>query len=322
MQKRERNGRDADACILRLIAAFFVVLIHASGSADLYHLTLNGIARFSVPVFVILSGRYLLAKQRSWGDILKKCLRLFLLMLLWSAVYYLQAWAEGGRPDTPLFAWLLTEPVHLWYLWAMILLYLLTPMLGVFCEHAERSTYLAALGFTFATGTILTCLLRAEISPVLAAVADRAKLPVPLGFVFCYLLGDYSRRYGLPGSKWLGLAGFFVCTAATMLGLRLNGSAVFLSFFSPFSVLAAVGLCQFMSGCRWNGCSRLLQTASGCTLGIYLMHPLWVKPVGDLLFSMGISGRIHPLLCTVLVFGLSLLLTAVMRKIPLLKKAG
>lgn len=79
---------DTDTEVMRIIAAFFVVMIHASGLGSFSAVVYNSVARFSVPVFVIISGYYLLTCPPKGTALGKKGLRLFLLMLLWSAVYY------------------------------------------------------------------------------------------------------------------------------------------------------------------------------------------------------------------------------------------
>ena len=61
---------DTDTEVMRIIAAFFVVMIHASGLGSFSAVVYNSVARFSVPVFVIISGYYLLTcppKGTPWG---------------------------------------------------------------------------------------------------------------------------------------------------------------------------------------------------------------------------------------------------------------
>lgn len=61
---------DTDTEVMRIIAAFFVVMIHASGLGSFSAVVYNSVARFSVPVFVIISGYYLLTcpqREPPWG---------------------------------------------------------------------------------------------------------------------------------------------------------------------------------------------------------------------------------------------------------------
>ena len=63
-----QKPKDLDADVMRVLAAFFVVVIHVAASSG--GVVYNCIARFSVPVFVILSGRYMLARKRSIPSLL------------------------------------------------------------------------------------------------------------------------------------------------------------------------------------------------------------------------------------------------------------
>lgn len=248
---------------MRIIAAFFVVMIHASGLGSFSAVVYNSVARFSVPVFVIISGYYLLTCPPKGTALGKKGLRLFLLMLLWSAVYYGYGLYSGSLTFTGargLFTYLLTEPVHLWYLYAAIALYLFTPLLYIFCEHAGRRVFLYALTLSFLMGSVVVILLRSGCFPLLTVIVDRAKLPCTLGFLFLFLLGGYLRRYGIPSAVHrrvlylLGLAGVAVTVLCTWTlpawGLPQD---LLLSFFAPNVLVASAA---FFRLCAAGGPAR------------------------------------------------------------------
>ena len=93
---------------LRLLACFGVVMLHSSHGSGVGDLALNSLFRFSVPVFVIISGYFMLSGPVT--GLPKKMLHLFVRMVLCSGVYMLYA---GSIPENPIL-FLLTEPVHLW----------------------------------------------------------------------------------------------------------------------------------------------------------------------------------------------------------------
>ena len=150
---RESNTRsigkpfDRGTAWMRLLAAYFVVLIHAAWRFSAAEVIWLSAARFSVPLFVIISGFYLLASPQPGRKLIEKTLRLLWLMLFWSAVYYLYVRLTGTMSGgaAALAVYLLTQPVHLWYLYAAAALYLFTPVFFVFAEHAGRSVYRYAL---------------------------------------------------------------------------------------------------------------------------------------------------------------------------------
>lgn len=262
---------------LRLLACFGVVMLHSSAGSEagFDDLALNALFRFSVPAFVIISGWLYLAKPVSTGHLVKKSAALFGRLLLWSGIYlfygglYRNMW-----PEDPL-TYLLTEPVHLWYLYATMGLYLLTPALQPFVRSAERREYRYALGICFGVGCVVMTLVRLEWFPALAVILDKSKLPDMLGFLYLYLLGGYFRKFGFVHPRrwmWIGLT----CAVFNMVAAQTAYDQQFLSFIAPNVVLSG-GACfvLYMTrkplDARWNG---YLRQAAGCTMGVYLLHTM------------------------------------------------
>ena len=118
--------------------------------------------------------------------------------------------------------------------------------------------------------------------PTLMTISSKAHLPLELGFVFLYLAGGYFRRWpptrrgaaGLYAAGCLSLA----CTVAGTLLLSRGGSIneLLLSYTTPFIMLtaAAFALLFLRSGIRGGAA---LPRCARCTLGVYLMHPLFIR---------------------------------------------
>ena len=331
---------DFDADLMRVVAAFFVVMIHASGTRTLAAVAYNALSRFSVPVFIMLSGRYMLARPIGGRRLAKKLGTLFALSLAWSAIFFAYDLLCGARSWDGLrafAAYLLTQPFHLWYLWALIVLYLFTPLFSVFCAHASRSQYRYALLLTFVFGSPVVIALRSGRAPVLATIVDNMKVAYLLGFVFCYLLGGYFRRWGceLSGKRnrsilyALGALGLLV-TALGTLRLSAGGEIDQLleSFFAP-NVLAAsaaffVLVKQLCAKRSFSPCAAaVLRELADCTLGVYLLHPL-------LLLMIQRGALVHALydgpdlwfvpLRTALVFAAATLIVLLVKRVPLLRR--
>ncbi len=288
----EKN-REGNADLLRVFASLLVVLLHVSavyGDSG-WGIVYNGVSRCAVPLFVMLSGRYLLAQPPSVRRMGKKSLRLFGVMVLWAAAYFAVELLRGthswqGAGDFA--AYLVTQPVHLWYLWAAIALYLFTPCLAVFCQNAPRKIVDYALALAFLFGSVVTILLRTQRFPLLAQVVDQMKMDATLGFLFCYLAGWRLRRFSPARRRkaallllgGLGLA----ATWAGALAFRGTGTAsLFLSFYAPNVLLTALGgyvlFDGFCPGPRW----AWLEKRAGSTMGVYLVHILVLWVLGDAL---------------------------------------
>ena len=124
---------DTDTDVMRLLAAFFVMVIHVPHPDSAFSVLYHSLARFSIPVFCMISGYYLADRETGVEKLLGRCLGPFLRMVAWSGIYYAYELAVGARSFEGLWAlgtYLLTMPVHLWYLYAAIALYLFTPLLS------------------------------------------------------------------------------------------------------------------------------------------------------------------------------------------------
>lgn len=331
---------DTDADLMRVAAAFFVVMIHASGTRTLAAVSYNALARFSVPVFIMLSGWYMLARPIDGKRLARKIGTLLALSLAWSAVFYVYDLLCGARSwegPRALAAYLLTQPFHLWYLWALIALYLFTPLFSVFVGHAARPQYRYALLLTFVFGSPVVIALRSGRAPVLAAIVDNMKVAYLLGFVFCYLLGGYFRRWGcdLGGKRGrgvlyaLGALGLLVTVFGTR---RLSAGGeidqLLESFFAPNVLASSAAFFVLVKRiCAKRSFSprfsAVLRESADCTLGVYLLHPL-------LLLMLQRGALMHALydgpdlvfvpLRTALVFVAATLLVLLVKRVPLLKR--
>lgn len=104
----------------------------------------NGVTRFVVPCFLLISGAFLLSndKNAEWGNFYKKSFRkLGIPLLLISIVYVLYYYARNiwylYSKTYEKISW--TEPLlnwlkgilgkHLWYMYMLVVLYLLVPWL-------------------------------------------------------------------------------------------------------------------------------------------------------------------------------------------------
>lgn len=325
----EHIARSAPADAARVAAAFFVVMIHASGTAWPQGLAFNALSRFGVPVFVILSGYFMLSRARSPLGLIRRCARLAALMLLWSAVYYVYNLSVGDvvwSGPKELLRYLLTEPVHLWYIYTTVALYALTPLFGVFCEHAGRRQYEYALLVSFVLGCVVTVLDASAMFPTFMIIVSKTHVAYAVGFTFFYLLGGYLRRYPLPDGAVraiyaLGLAGL-ACTVAGTLYLSRGGlNELLLSYTSPNVAATAAAFTLFFLRRNFRASPRL-SAAARCTLGVYLLHPLlilipqhfgiWEPETLPLFLAVPLR--------TAAVYALSLLISLALSRVPGLRR--
>lgn len=331
VQTKTKIAHDTDTDLMRIIASFFVVLIHASSTAGMAY---NAIARFSVPVFVMISGYYLLRRPPVGIRVARRIGSLVGIHILWSAVYYVFYWLMGDLSQgsfSDVIRYLLTQPTHLWYLYALAGLWLLLPPLQSFAAHASETVYRYTLWVTGILGTAVTLGVRSGISDVFSAVVENTKIPYAAGFVFLFLMGGYLHRFPVKRERiWYiaGAVGMAVTVMSALFLPRDLAVSLALSFYAPGTVLAAIafflGIKRMYAGraLDWRGAAPVFQLLASVSGGVYLLHPMilrlydqWIAP----LFSEGMAWLSIPL-AAVWAFVVSLAIVMILRKIPYVKR--
>lgn len=317
------DHRDSHIDCLRLLACFGVVMLHSSTGSGAGDLALNALFRFSVPVFVIISGWFQLRDQIPPERLLRKCIRLFGKLVLWAGIYLVYYRIKNGAWPEDWLTRLFTDPYHLWYLYAAIGLYLLTPALYPFVRSARQWEYRYALGFCFALGCVGVTLVRLGWLPILSTILDMSKLPTVLGFVFLYLLGGYFRRFGMENRKFWLTAGV-LSAVVSIIGSHTVYKEPLLSFFAP-NVALSGGACFVLYLTRKPIPERfrtILAEASGCTMGVYLLHPMVSKLLKPRIRHLQavLFSSVYMILCCACIFTVTFVTVWLLSRCKPLKK--
>lgn len=324
-----RSTREWDAELLRCISCFFVIILHSSGLNLTSSILLNSISRFCVPVFIIISGRFCLTRAQSIQHYLEKCVHFMAVFLFWSSIYTLCeiALEKKNLSLKEILTLIVKGPIHFWYLYALIALYLLVPILYVFCNHATREQLIYFFVITFFFGSIIWTILSTGYFPLLELVVGKMKIGYTVGFLLLFMFGYYreqfciEKRYRilLYGAGLLGLAVTFLGTCVLMH----KGSPMqelLLSFFAPNIILYSLAIYVFLTEFKnlhqiTQKQINLISKLSNCTFGIYLLHPLlleWVivKIPGLTLFP----NILYILVKAILTFFLSFFFVNILKK--------
>ncbi len=338
--------------IIRFFAIAMVILLHCSGfpyhftnpqitSIDIVNwFTTDVYAAFGmlgVPLFVMLTGALLLNPNRENEPLRvfyrKRLDRIALPFIFWTIIYFAWSFTILGKPFT------LTKIgegllggsyAHLWYLYLLMGLYALTPVLRVLVKHLDRKlfTYLLVLWFA---GTIAT--------PIIHNLTSLNYFPytfIVVDWVGYFLIGAYLLETEFPRSKAILIASAGVI--ATIVGEWLLTGTMgekytgFLhSYVSPTVMVASIAL--FFVLISWDS-NRLashtklggvIHWVSQNTLPIYLIHmlvlvSLWINVGGIWLNSMTFSPLFDVPIYAAIVFAVSAGLVYVLKKIPLVKR--
>lgn len=306
---RTVEGRLAYADLLRVLAAIAVVVLHVSatwfgqtavGSTEWTVLcTYDALTRWCVPMFVMLSGAFLLDPKKSvrLRDIfLKYILRILIALVVWGTFYALLDYGHTGwhftwagiKSALSHVLWTDTH-YHLWFLYMMIGLYLVTPILRAFVRGASRGTFhwffLLTLVFYSLLPTLQALFPNQMELPV--TWANRFNIHLVLGYVGYYVAGYYLKNYTLGrvaefALYILGILGAVTTVWATSALSRHQGSFcdVLFEYRSPNVVFMSVAifvLFRYVLGVSDERSRRQrLGGVAKITFGIYLVHIFFI----------------------------------------------
>lgn len=135
--------------LLMPIATYLVILLHtAAVPFNTFHgawsvaVMYDALGRISFPLYLLTAGYISLNKNESLLSTLKtRVLNLLIPLVAWTAVYFI--YNHMVNSSTTPFSVLetLSTPAypHLWFIYTLILLYLITPLLNTFIQQIGRA---------------------------------------------------------------------------------------------------------------------------------------------------------------------------------------
>jgi len=338
--------------LIRTIAIVGVILLHASNDFTVQQMTLleifrwstvdvyQSIGRLGVPLFVMLTGALLLqpSKDESLSVFFKKrWARIGLPFLFWGAAYF--GWdffvEHQAFTSNTIIKGILTGPYYqFWYLYMLMGLYLLTPILRILVAHADRKImkYFVILWF-----------LGASIIPFVGFFTTYymdSNVVIITGFVGYFILGTYlltvrMRRSTLLVFMSLGVA--LTAIGTYLLAATVGGKEMFFFqlYFSPTLIFASVMLFLLLNTIQPPSVNnkdtsrpkvnKLLKVISQNTLPIFLFHAMVLESFQRGYFGFAINGNtinsiIGVPLITVVTLFICLGVIIPLKKIPVLKR--
>lgn len=350
VQKRERN-RNLD--ILRIFACILVVLSHvSSGYLDVMPTSsfdwkvshmYNTLGHTGTILFLFISGCLLLSadydfKPRKFyaGNFSK----LFVAYYSWIVIYHVIGFVQRGNWGASYVKDVVINVIkgeasyHFWYVPMLLGIYLILPMLRAICQSGRKMvTYFTALFLV--TAVLFPTILFLDFPHKYLWESLMTRIPFTLVnhhvgyFVMGYLMYLLLKEKELP--HWAA------CSAALVLagiGGSLVGDMVVtaqqevnsLSFNNLFSLtlcMCAVGIFLFIMKLPVNISEKAadgLTRISRLTFGVYMIHPITMNLVQDVLCVEGSYGILGIPVVTLLVFGISLIVVYVLSLVPAVKK--
>ncbi|MCP4138278.1 MAG: acyltransferase family protein [bacterium] len=341
--------------ILRVIATIAVVTLHAAGDllnsfnsiGQSWWLIANGFnsgVRWCIPIFVMISGALLLSGKTDLpvAVFLKKRIRRVLIPLLsWGVIYTLWNHRELVAAFAPLplkdiAVGYIQGPIffHLWFVYMILGLYFIAPVLRVYIKGADKSNL---------KYFIILCFIATSVYGFISkffGITVGVKIEFFTGYTGYFVLGYYLHNYELRVRDkriiyLLAYAGLFITFLGTSYFTYKNNGAYFdyfHTYLSPNVFFTSLGIYIFMKDLNW---SKFLSTKirfnksiaefSSLSFGIYLVHVLIFHMLMMKKLPVQITaGFVHPLvgipLTVLTTLVLSFLAAKIISKTPVIKK--
>lgn len=235
----------------------------------------DSFSRICVPLFVMISGMFLLGRTETFRESYRKrATKILIPLIFWTIIYivYLVALRliANVNPDidTLLKSVILGQPFyHMWYLYMLIGLYLVTPLINLVIPNLSRkSLWLVAIGFLLfgMVHNIYNLLLENNLIFLLWFIDY-------LGyFLIGYLIRDCKTRISSSVLVITYLISGILISLLSYYTARQYGNFYFYSSLSPLVIIASISF--FIWFRRLNLGENILSGISHLTFGIYLIH--------------------------------------------------
>lgn len=319
--------------VLRWMATIAVVFYHVlnaalatASEADMirYHMIATPL-RWHVPTFLMISGALFLDadKEITYKSLFLKYIRRIALAILvfcfpmGAIKYYL----ENGMIDINMFKKELIDVItdntwgHMWYLYLIIIIYLMIPIIRRFLASANMQDELYLIAIALISALILN---NVSLSFEVPFYFD---IPVISYAVVYFLLGHFVLNY-VPNSlmfRVLSIIGIIIGLALVWCN-QIFGWGLYNGINSPMIMLLTVSI--FTCTKTFNLHIGILGKMRKLSFGVYLTHMFFINLAYK---ALDISPWDYPLYVAVPVFGLvffllGLISSWILNKIPILRK--
>lgn len=330
--------------ILNIISCFAVVLLHTTlpvfspqvSDTWVKMVALQSLAIFAVPIFFMISGMNLLGyrqrettsvfmKKRFWKvgrALVLASVFCYILFCLFPNHFYNASQYADTRGLRDFFRRFFTNQINdvYWFLYSIIYLYILTPILSLVVKNRRCVEYMLILCTLVSVG--LPLLRRLGIPPQYMNTLFNWPLFSSTSLLY-FLGGYYLHTYWKPVKHQKVIASIIYILSTVgmfVLGLWANGykkpdglsstyDSYYVSTSSPLCVVQAFALFLLLHSCESclkqcnNFVLRMVQKVASASLGVYLFHILFINWAG-----VNINSEImmffveHPFLYALIVY--------------------
>ena len=301
----QKQGRIFYLDFIRVLAIFLVIFIHVSaidttlhiGSTQ-WHITklLNYFAHISVPLFFMISGTLLLNSKKTaslaytWKNRIPHVVIPFVAWSILSTLFIALYSHSFSLPAVlKMYAVFLYQPVSptLWFMYPLIGLYVLSPILRTFVENASQKMLWYVVGIWIITNSLmpsLSYLLPKDISHALDFY-PAATFYLMGGFVGYFLLGYLISTIDISKIK-----AWFLIIVLLLFNYLGNGFAnhypksmdMWNQYYVTSISIVIMAICGYILLQKWGmatkstGVKKAFSFLSPLVFGIYLVHNIFI----------------------------------------------
>ncbi|MEI6291555.1 MAG: acyltransferase family protein [Chloroflexota bacterium] len=345
MENKDKHGW---VDFVRVAAIFSVLFLHSAApllyeynkisknnwwSANIY----DSAVRMCVPLLFMISGFLLLGKNEPLKIYFQKRISKVLIPLItWSIIFLLwkRYFENGDEINATTLIKMLFFPsyFHLWFLYALVGLYLFIPILRVLYANSTKEIHYYFVLLWFFAVSVLPLLLR------YLHLKTELDLRMISGYVGYLVLGKLLGNMNITKKQFslsviISLLSFLVTAIGTGYLVQLNKGQLdgyFYDYLSPniiiFSITIFIVLKFIASNTlSLNRTTPILKQLSAASFGIYLVHPLIMNLInrGAAGYSFSVystNAVISIPIMAILTFGISFVIIFITQKIPVIRK--
>lgn len=332
---------------LRIVAILTVLYCHTGTGGYLLHtlsdstlkqvvcIFISSFSRIGVPLFFMISGALLLNKEESFKDLFfKRILRFLIILIIFSTIRYLYQIPEEYEVFDlkELIRNISTGYIYTayWFLYSYIGFLISLPILRKMAKIMESKDYIylfvVYVLFASVTGSLARTFL-GQINIVVPVATDIIVYPLMGYFIAHKVPEKYDTKKSLIGVILMGMLGLVLNVCVTMydhyLFLGWNESGLLLFAMMPTVSVFYVAKYFFDHIKLPAVCENIICVLGSCAFGVYLLEwfikdftgPFWQKVLGTIF-----SGYYLNVIYIVFIMLTGMLITFILKKIPLIKK--
>ncbi|MGL4773024.1 MAG: acyltransferase [Clostridium sp.] len=320
---------------LRILAIVLVILLHsnamllqpvADGKISIIQsaiiITISVITRIAVPLFVLISGRYViqsLANTNIKEFYLKRVPRLIIPMIFWSIIFF--GICLIGMQGTTLISYLKDvatgfahnmAAIHIWYLYMLLGLYLVSPLIYKFIKNMNSKNLIVL-------GIILT-LLGFGVEIVKNITQINIWILWWMEFLGLFIMGYATREIKITKKKLLLIISLLIEIISSVVCCILlsSGNSLGMVFFwglTPTTTATAILIYMYFNNLNLK--ENIVANQAKYVLGIYLFHPIVLILMNPLTCGIAVIDVIGK---TIIAFFISLIIMKLLYKIKIMRK--